>query len=88
MRAELPVGTVTFLFTDIEGSIRLIEALGEDGYVNALGEHQRVLRDVSVSSPVALTGIAGSRDVRGPVVDAARPTGGEKREVYRVRLRA
>jgi predicted ATPase len=44
MRAELPVGTVTFLFTDIEGSTRLIEALGEDGYVDALGEHQRVLR--------------------------------------------
>jgi predicted ATPase len=45
MRAELPVGTVTFLFTDIEGSTRLIEVLGEDGYVDALGEHQRLLRD-------------------------------------------
>jgi class 3 adenylate cyclase len=42
MRAELPVGTVTF--TDIEGSTRLIDALGEDGYVDARGEHQRVLR--------------------------------------------
>ena len=28
MRAELPSGTVTFLFTDIEGSTRLLHALG------------------------------------------------------------
>jgi class 3 adenylate cyclase len=32
----LPAGTVTLLFTDIEGSTRLIEELGEDGYVQAL----------------------------------------------------
>ena len=30
MRAELPSGTVTFLFTDIEGSARLLHALGPD----------------------------------------------------------
>ena len=41
---ELPTGTVTFLFTDIEGSTRLIEELGEDGYVEALAEHRRLLR--------------------------------------------
>jgi len=28
----LPTGTVTFLFTDIEGSTRLIEELGEERY--------------------------------------------------------
>jgi hypothetical protein len=43
-RSELPSGTVTFLFTDIEGSTRLIEELGEDGYVEALAEHRRLLR--------------------------------------------
>jgi class 3 adenylate cyclase len=42
---ELPTGTVTFLFTDIEGSTRLIEELGEDGYVGALAEHRRLLRE-------------------------------------------
>jgi predicted ATPase len=42
--AQLPDGTVTFLFTDIEGSTRLIEVLGEDGYVEALREHRRLLR--------------------------------------------
>jgi hypothetical protein len=33
VRADIPSGTVTFLFTDIAGSTRLIEELGEDGYV-------------------------------------------------------
>jgi predicted ATPase len=42
---QLPTGTVTFLFTDIEGSTRLIEALGEEDYVEALGEHRRLLRE-------------------------------------------
>jgi predicted ATPase len=40
-----PVGTVTLLFTDIEGSTKLLQVLG-DGYVHALAEHRRVLREV------------------------------------------
>ena len=44
MRTELPSGTVTFLFTDIEGSTRLLHALGPDAYAEALAEHRRVLR--------------------------------------------
>jgi predicted ATPase len=40
---ELPTGTVTFLFTDIEGSTRLLHELG-DGYPEALSEHRRALR--------------------------------------------
>jgi YVTN family beta-propeller protein len=40
---ELPSGTVTFLFTDIEGSTRLIKQL-RDRYGEALAEHQRILR--------------------------------------------
>src|SRR2546430_8457210 len=40
---ELPVGTVTFLFTDIEGSTRLLKQLRER-YGEALEEHQRILR--------------------------------------------
>jgi predicted ATPase len=42
--AELPRGTVTFLFTDIEGSTRLLDELGAEEYGNALAEHRRVLR--------------------------------------------
>ena len=45
MRPELPTGTVTFLFTDIEGSTRLLHALGPDAYAEALAEHRRVLRE-------------------------------------------
>jgi class 3 adenylate cyclase len=41
---ELPAGTVTFLFTDIEGSTRLLHELG-DAYVEALAELRRVLRE-------------------------------------------
>jgi len=44
VRADLPTGTVTFLFTDIEGSTRLLQELG-DGYADALAEHRRVLRE-------------------------------------------
>jgi predicted ATPase/class 3 adenylate cyclase len=45
VRPELPTGTVTFLFTDIEGSTRLLHALGPDAYAEALAEHRRVLRE-------------------------------------------
>jgi predicted ATPase/class 3 adenylate cyclase len=44
MWPELPTGTVTFLFTDIEGSTRLLRELA-DGYAAVLAEHRRVLRD-------------------------------------------
>jgi YVTN family beta-propeller protein len=39
-----PSGTVTFLFTDVEGSTRLLKTLGRDRYEEALGEQQRILR--------------------------------------------
>ena len=40
---DLPSGTVTFLFTDIEGSTRLVRQL-RGGYAEVLAEHQRLLR--------------------------------------------
>jgi len=40
---ELPSGTVTFLFTDIEGSTRLLKRL-RDRYGDALADHQRIVR--------------------------------------------
>src|SRR6478672_4420519 len=39
----LPSGTVTFLFTDIEGSTRLVEVLG-DAWPDVLASHRRMLR--------------------------------------------
>jgi class 3 adenylate cyclase len=41
--AELPSGTVTFLFSDVEGSTRLLTWL-RDRYSEVLAEHQRLLR--------------------------------------------
>lgn len=41
--ADLPSGAVTFLFSDIEGSTRLVKQLRE-GYGEVLQEHQRLLR--------------------------------------------
>ena len=48
---ELPSGTVTFLFTDIEGSTLLLQRLG-DLYGRMLGDHRRLLR-------IAVEGAAG-----------------------------
>jgi class 3 adenylate cyclase len=42
---SLPGGTVTFLFTDIEGSTRLLQELGDD-YAQVVADHRRLLRDV------------------------------------------
>jgi len=42
--ASLPVGTVTFLFSDIEGSTRLLQRLG-DRYEELLSKHRRVIRE-------------------------------------------
>jgi predicted ATPase len=44
MERALPSGTVTFLFTDVEGSTKLLHELGAEGYAEALAEHRRVLR--------------------------------------------
>jgi predicted ATPase len=45
-RTDLPSGTVTFLFTDIEGSTKLLHELGAEGYEHALLEHRRIMRDL------------------------------------------
>ena len=45
----LPIGTVTFLFTDIEGSTQLLKRLG-DRYGEALEDHQRILRQAFVEN--------------------------------------
>ena len=45
MARALPTGTVTFVFTDVEGSTRLLNELGADAYAAALAEHRRALRE-------------------------------------------
>ena len=66
----LPTGTVTFLFTDVEGSTRLLHELGANAYAAALAEHRRVLRD-------AFTGHGGVEvDTQGDAFFVAFPTAG------------
>src|SRR5262249_19211934 len=54
--AERPTGTVTFVFTDVEGSTELLRRVGEDAYVTLLAEHARLV-DAAVA------------DAEGVVVD-------------------
>jgi class 3 adenylate cyclase len=42
---RLPIGDVTFMFTDIEGSTRLLQILGEATYRDALDRHYSLLRE-------------------------------------------
>jgi len=39
----LPAGTLTFVFTDIEGSTRLVKEIGEAGFNNVLEDHARLV---------------------------------------------
>ena len=64
--ASLPTGTVTFFFTDIEGSTRLLQQLG-DRYAEVLSTHHRLLR-------TAIQGAQGQVvDTQGDAVFAAFP---------------
>ena len=45
MTITLPTGTVTFLFTDIEGSTNILQRLGDDEYAKLLDDHNNLLRD-------------------------------------------
>jgi len=46
---DLPTGTVTFFFSDVEGSTQLLQRLGAEEYARALGEHRRVVRDAIIA---------------------------------------
>jgi class 3 adenylate cyclase len=42
---NLPRGTVTFVFSDIEGSTGLLKRLGDERYAELLGTHRRIVRE-------------------------------------------
>lgn len=48
MKKSLPTGTLTFLFTDIEGSTRMVQSLGER-FDEVLEEHHKILRETFAS---------------------------------------
>src|SRR5256714_5371247 len=56
--AQLPTGTVTFLFTDIEGSTQLLRDLG-DGYAAVWKQHQLIIREALAAAAGAEVGTEG-----------------------------
>ena len=76
----LPTGTVTFLFTDIEGSTKLLHQLG-DNYADTLAEHHRKLRtafaqhggvEVDTQGDAFLVAFARAKDAVAAAADAQR----------------
>src|SRR5260370_13849575 len=74
---ELPVGTLTLLFTDMEGSTRLLQQLGER-YADILQACRRVLRtafgqwhgqEVDTQGDAFFVGFARASDAVCPAVD-------------------
>jgi predicted ATPase/class 3 adenylate cyclase/Tfp pilus assembly protein PilF len=49
VQKALPSGTVTFVFTDVEGSTGLLSRLGTAAYAEALADHRRMLREAFAS---------------------------------------
>jgi class 3 adenylate cyclase len=77
----LPTGTVTFLFTDIEGSTTLLQRLGDRRYAEVLAEHQRLLREafargngheIDTQGDAFLVAFSRARDAVGAAVAAQR----------------
>src|SRR5438093_1959150 len=75
---NLPSGTVTFLFTDIEHSTHLLESLG-DRYAEALHDHRRILRravseaggrEVDTQGDAFFAAFSGARDGVAAAVSA------------------
>lgn len=80
---ELPRGTVTFLFSDIEGSTSLVQKLG-DGYGRLLGDHRQLLRvavedaggvEVDCRADEFFGGFSGAQDAVRAAVSAQRALG-------------
>src|SRR5919198_674284 len=55
---ELPTGTVTFLFTDIEGSTRLLQKVGGQ-FADILKDHSRIMRAAISAASGVEVGTAG-----------------------------
>jgi class 3 adenylate cyclase len=77
----LPGGTVTFVFTDIEGSTKLLQELGDAGYAQASGDHRRIVREafgarggseVDTQGDAFFFSFPRARDAAAAAVDAQR----------------
>jgi class 3 adenylate cyclase len=93
--SQLPDGTVTFVFTDIEGSTRLLQELGDQGYAQVSGDHRRLVRETFraregteidtqgdaffFSFPRARDAVAAAVDAQRALRNHAWPDGGKVR---------
>ena len=92
--AILPQGTVTFLFTDIEGSTRLVQELGPR-YRDVLERHQALLRDafqagveVGTEGDSFFIAFSSATDAVAAAADGQRALAGEDwPDGHRVRVR-
>lgn len=92
--SSLPAGTVTFVFTDVEGSTRLLQQLG-DRYAEVARDHRRLIRETLgaaggteidtqgdaffFSFPRARDAVRGVVDAHRALRDHAWPDGAEVR---------
>lgn len=92
MAKHLPSGTVTFLFTDVEGSTRLLHELGADRYAAALADHRGTLRQAIARHGGVEVDIQGDAffvafpTAPGAVAAAAEATAGLSGGPIRVRI--
>ena len=86
--SDLPEGTVTFLFTDIEGSTELLKQLGDE-YATLLADQRRILREIFtrwdgqevdtqgdsffVSFPRATQAVAAAVEIQGSIAEHTWP---------------
>jgi class 3 adenylate cyclase len=84
--ASLPGGTVTFLFTDIEGSTRLLQQLGDE-YGDVVRDHRGLLREhlgarggteVDTQGDAFFYSFPRARDAVAGAVAAQRALGGQR----------
>jgi predicted ATPase/class 3 adenylate cyclase len=77
----MPSGTVTLLFSDIQGSTKLLQELGEPDYHQVLAEHRRILRtaferrggyEVGTQGDGFFVAFANADDAVGAAIDAQR----------------
>ena len=83
---QLPIGTVTFLFTDIEGSTKLLSRL-RDGYAGVQNDHRALLRtavagaggeEVDTQGDSSFFAFRGAREAISAAVAAQRAHAGHE----------
>jgi class 3 adenylate cyclase len=80
----LPGGTVTFVFTDIESSTKLLQELGDEEYGRVSGDHRRLVREtfgahggteIDTQGDAFFFAFPRARDAVAAAVDAQRALG-------------